>query len=149
MARYNKLYIDSYAEQVKNLFLLKHGALDKDIATFFGVSLKTIHNWKKQYPAFKAAIEEGKSSAADVNVVKSLYERATGYSHEAVKIIYDTDTKEVVRASYTKQYPPDTAAIRLWLLNRTSWTDKQTIEIQDADKLMADILGCNVEDLPE
>jgi hypothetical protein len=149
MARFNKLYQPSYAKQVKGLFLLKHGALDKDIATFFGVSLKTIVNWKKAYPEFREAIQEGKSSAADVNVVQSLYDRATGYSHEAEKIIYDTDTKEVIRVPYTKQYPPETPAMRLWLLNRTEWKDRQTIEIEDPDELLSKVLGIKPEDLPE
>src|SRR5215472_1309580 len=116
-------YRQEYAEQAHKLCLL--GAIDADMADFFGVSETTLNHWKQAHPKFLASLTRGKAYA-DANVAERLYQRALGYSHEAVKIFMPSGTTEPVYAPYTEHYPPDTPAASLWLRNRQSgkWRDR-------------------------
>jgi hypothetical protein len=120
------LYRPEFDEQAYKLCLL--GATDAEMADFFGVEERTINNWKIDHPNFFQSMQRGKL-IADANVSEKLYHRAIGYSHEAEKIF--NNGGEIVRAEYTEHYPPETAAIKLWLLNRRpkDWKDK--IEVKE------------------
>jgi hypothetical protein len=125
-------YKSEYAEQAEKLCML--GATDEETADFFHTTTQTVHAWRKTQPAFLDATIRGKL-AADANVAKALYKRATGYSHPAVKFFYDAKSGTTVRADYTQHYPPDTAACSLWLRNRQPrfWRDKQDLEVAGRD----------------
>ena len=114
-------YKPEYVKQARKLCLL--GATDKQLADFFGVSEKTLNTWKKAHPEFLQSLKEAKEEA-DNRVVRSLFERANGYTHPEEKIFCSEGT--VVRAKTTKQYPPDTTACIFWLKNRCKedWRDK-------------------------
>lgn len=90
---------------------------------------KTINNWKIAHPEFLQSINAGKADA-DARVAESMFKRAVGYSHDAVKIFMPAGAKEPVYADYTEHYPPDTAAGSLWLRNRqpAKWRDKTDVE---------------------
>lgn len=109
------------------------GATDRQIADFLEVSEVTLNAWKKEYPSFLKSLQRGKLQA-DANVAKSLYHRALGYSHEAVKIFsFEGQTFE---HKYTEHYPPDTAAAFIWLKNRRpeAWRDRmETTNIHKLD----------------
>ena len=77
------LYRREFAEQAYKLCLL--GATDEEIADFFGVVKQTVYDWRAAHPEFLDSITRGKI-IADANVAERLYQRALGYSHEAVKI---------------------------------------------------------------
>lgn len=99
------------------------GATDKQIADVLGITEQTVNAWKKDHPAFSEALKTAKL-AADGDVAKSLYRRALGYSHPAVKILqYEGQPVEV---PYTEHYPPDTTACIFWLKNRwpSMWRDR-------------------------
>lgn len=121
------LYRDEYAEQAYKLCLL--GATDVEMADFFHVSESTLNLWKHEHEAFSESITRGKI-AADANVAERMYQRALGYSHDAVKIFMPAGASSPVYAPYTEHYPPDTPAASLWLRNRQSgrWRDKQDHE---------------------
>ena len=120
-------YVPRYAEQAYKLCLL--GATDVELANIFEVSESTLNLWKQQHPEFSESIKRGKAEA-DANVAERLYQRAMGYSHEAVKIFMPQGADRPVYAPYTERYPPDTQAASLWLRNRQpkKWRDKQEIE---------------------
>jgi len=124
---YQGLYKPEYKEQARKLCAL--GAIDDDIADFFDVSVRTIYNWKNEFPDFAETLRDAKL-ALDSRVVRSLFERATGYSHVDYKFATHggkiTDVKE-----YQKHYPPETAAMVFWLKNRQPalWRDKQHMEL--------------------
>lgn len=140
---------DIYPGMARRYFLLNKSAVDKDLAKFFEVSEKTIYNWKRDHPEFKAAIREGKEEA-DSNVAEALYNRAVGYSHPAVKIFGNTETGKSLEVPYVEHYPPDTTAAKLWLTNRSKeWKDKQVVGIEDADEILSRVLSVAKEDLPE
>jgi hypothetical protein len=119
------------------------GATDEQIADFFGVSVPTIDNWKKAHPAFLGALKESKA-ALDTKVERSLYERAMGYSHPAVKIL--TVAGQVEQVPYVERYPPDTTAMIFWLKNRkpAEWRDRQEITGKDGTALVPPSTAINL-----
>ena len=106
-------YKEEYVEQAEKLSKL--GLTDKEMAEFFGVTERTFNTWKTKHPEFLQSLKKGKT-LADANVVESLYFRACGYSHEAVKIM-QYEGQPVVEP-YIEHYPPDTTACLAWLHNR-------------------------------
>lgn len=119
-------YKPEFAEQAKQLTDL--GATDRELCAFFKVAESTLNLWKLKYPEFSESLKLGKEMA-DRRVEQSLYHRARGYSHEAVKILMTKDGA-VYREEYIEHYPPDTTAAIFWLKNRKSaeWRDKQEVE---------------------
>jgi hypothetical protein len=102
------------------------------IAECFGVSERTIDNWKSRFPTFRANMRAGKM-IANANVGGSLYKRAIGYEHEAVEIFLPQGAEEPVIVPCIRRYPPDTNAARIWLMNRQSerWRERQKIVAND------------------
>jgi hypothetical protein len=125
-------YKAEYADQAEKLCLL--GATDIEIADFFEVTARTIYRWKNTFPEFCQALKAGKEKA-DERVERSLYQRAIGYSHEAVKIFMPANAPAPVYAPYREQFPPDTAAAIFWLKNRRpdEWRDKTQQELTGKD----------------
>lgn len=115
-------YKKEYAEQAYRFCLI--GAIDEDLANFFGVKVSTINNWKKKYPEFLESIKEGKI-IADGRVAEALYRKAIGdVSHPEFHT--HVVAGEVVVTETVKHYPPDTKAAIFWLKNRQPkyWKDK-------------------------
>lgn len=114
-------YKPEYVEQAAKLCHL--GAIDKDLADFFGVCEDTINNWKEAHPEFFVSIKEAKAEA-DSAVVRSLFQRATGYEHPEDKIFNHNGEALVIPT--TKHYPPDATSAIFWLKNRQpdDWRDK-------------------------
>lgn len=119
-------YKDEYTELAYNYCLL--GATDSDLGNFFGVSETTINNWKKDHPEFLESLKRGKQQA-DAQVAKSLFQRATGYSHPETKIA-TTEGRITDSQEFEKHYAPDPTAAIFWLKNRQPelWRDKQQTE---------------------
>lgn len=121
--------------------LAQQGATDLEIADGLGVNVATYYRWRNLHPEFREATRLGKE-ACDERVERSLYQRAIGYSHEAVKIFMPANAEHPVYAPYTEHFPPDTNAASLWLRNRKpdKWRDKQEIEhtgnIEFAERLV-------------
>ncbi len=111
------------------------GLIDEQIAELLKIAPNTIKNWNED-EKFLAARKRGKAISDD-RVERSLYERATGYSH------LDTDIRvvegKIVTTEIIKHYPPDTTACIFWLKNRkrAEWRDKQEIEHSASGSIMA------------
>tara|TARA_R110000764_G_scaffold10764_3_gene32831 strand:+ start:90 stop:548 length:459 start_codon:yes stop_codon:yes gene_type:complete len=120
-----KKYNKKYNEQARKLCLM--GYTDVELADFFEVSVRTINNWKKEYPDFLHALKLGKSYA-DAEVTASLYERAVGYSHTETKVF--NNQGEILTHDVKRIYPPDPISIKYWLNNRQpeKWREKVEIE---------------------
>ncbi len=112
-----------YVAQVRKL--CEFGATDVEIADFFGISDRTVYRWQIEYPEFCQALKAGKE-AVDDRIERSLLHRASGYSHEAVKIFMPAGASDPVYAPYREHFPPDTTAAIFWLKNRRPdvWRDK-------------------------
>ena len=120
-------YQPEFAEQAKAL--CEDGAIDVDLADFFGVAIRTISYWKTAHADFLHALKAGKS-VADERVERALYQRAVGYTFDAVKIFLPKDAVEPVLVPYREHCPPDVTACIFWLKNRKKdeWRDKQLHE---------------------
>jgi hypothetical protein len=88
-----------------------------------------------------AAAGGGGWSACEANshVERSLYQRAIGYSHDAVKIFQTRDGK-IVEHKYVERYPPDPASMCFWLKNRRPdrWRDVQRIDAAMGHYVLSD-----------
>ena len=119
---YNSEYHDNWAWS-----LTIKGAIDKDIATAFNITERTLNRWKNTHHSFAEKLNTGKE-AADANVERSLYKRALGYTFDEIEknIDVDADGKPIVTKTkiVTKHIPADTMAMMYWLNNRSksNWT---------------------------
>lgn len=120
-----------YIELGYNYALL--GAIDTEMADFFGVSEQTFNSWKKKEPAFLESIKAGKVQS-DAKVALRLLDRALGYDYEEVHI-ERVGRKIKSKKTLHKQMPPDTVAAIFWLKNRQpeKWRDKQYNELTGKD----------------
>lgn len=111
-------------EKMKKLVML--GATELEVADFFGICVATIDNYKNQHPEFLEALKDGKAMS-DAQVEKSLFKRATGYSHPEEKVFCSEG--QIIKENTVKYYPPDTTACIFWLKNRRpkEWREKLDI----------------------
>lgn len=130
MGRPSKFKPEFYQQAEK---LAGLGLTDREIAEFFGVDERTLNRWKHDHEGFCQSLKVGKE-LADQRVEQSLYRRALGYSHEAVKIAINAQG-EVTQVPYVERYPPDTTAAIFWLKNRKpqDWRDRPTTETPDEE----------------
>lgn len=107
--------------------LSKLGATDMQLADFFEVTVATLNNWKLRYPQFFASLKTAKAEA-DKSVERSLFNRAVGYSFDAVKIMQDKG--KPVMVPFREHVPPDPTSCIFWLKNRQpqAWRDKMEHE---------------------
>lgn len=120
-------YDSGLAPRARKLALL--GLTDVEIADNFSIPIDTFYGWKRRFPEFSKALEDGKAPA-DAEVAASLYQRAIGYDNpNAVKIMQYEGEPIVV--PYTEHYPPDVGAQKMWLYNRRPhlWADKKQVEM--------------------
>ena len=112
--------------------LAKRGFTDVEMSDFFEVTERTWNNWKNKNSDFFQSLKNWKE-IADEKVERSLYERATGYSHDEDKIFNIDGVPLIVPTK--KHYPPDTVAAIFWLKNRkpSEWQDKRNQEISGKD----------------
>ncbi len=125
-------YRPEYAKQAAKL--CSQGYTDGEIADFFGISRQTLYRWQHQFPDFCVTLKAAKDIPDD-RTERSLYERANGYSQEAVKIFMPAGASEPVCAKYIERFPPDTTAAIFWLKNRRpdQWRDKTINEHMGKD----------------
>ena len=123
------------------------GATDKDLAAAFDVSESTLNLWKQKFPKFSESLKKGKADA-DATVAESLFQRAKGYSHKAVKIMQHEGV--AFDHEYTEHYPPDTAACIFWLKNRRpdQFRNNPEVAVNIHNEVKAD-LGKPVEEWGE
>ena len=85
--------------------LCRLGFTDAELADFFWVSEQTVNTWKRRHQEFLESLKRVKA-IADAEVATSLYRRALGYSHPAVKIFAD------VKTGLVEQVPRNSGALR-------------------------------------
>jgi len=100
------------------------GATDEDMAGLFGVSERTIANWRAERPEFLQAIAEGKLRHDTRRVERRLLDLALGYYYpvqrwDAGRVNPDDTTGAVVQLWHYKH--ADVRAIALWMHNRQGW----------------------------
>ncbi|MCK5019019.1 MAG: hypothetical protein KAS32_18305 [Candidatus Peribacteraceae bacterium] len=122
MARPTK-FKEEYKKQVRAMSEL--GLTDEQMSKVLGVSRATFSTWKEKDEEFLDTIKEGKK-ISDENVERSLFERATGYSHKDTHI--SNYMGGITKTDIIKHYAPDTTACIFWLCNRKKAEWKRSIE---------------------
>lgn len=141
MARPSK-FTDEMTVQAR--FLAEKGCTDAEIASFFKVTEQTVNNWKISHPEFFESLKLGKE-VADQKVERSLFERATGFSHPDTHI--SNFQGDITVTPLVKHYAPDTTACIFWLKNRkpAEWRDK--VEVQQSGEInLVVTIGGNVDE---
>ena len=105
------LYKPEYIELAHNYCLL--GATNEVLGDFFGVTSRTVDHWIATHPDFADAVRRGRAVAV---VVRALFERAKGFSHQVSRTTLYQGEKHTI--TNTVSYPPDTQACMFWLRNR-------------------------------
>ena len=144
-------YKTAYAEQAKKLCLL--GCIDKELASFFEISVATLNNWKKDHRGFLESVRAGRI-VADASVADKLFKRAMGFYYDEVtfentsleKILEEENIKmpaykkKVVR----KFVIPDVGAQTMWLKNRQKdkWREKLMVNFNElTDEQLEEIIN--------
>jgi hypothetical protein len=140
-------YRPEFAE--KAVMACELGYTDFEIAKLFNITVATLNRWKLKYKEFCASIKLSKTGADD-RVERSLYARAVGYDHDAVKVFLPAGSRKPVYAPYVEHQPPDVTAAFRWLNNRrpNDWRDRrefdttirQSPEIEEKRKRVMDAL---------
>ena len=105
-------------------WMARYGLTAVEIAQELGVSRPLLYQWRKRYPDFAAAMDEGRD-LADARVEDSLYQRAVGI-HASIR---KTNRQgQVVEVDVFE--PGDVTACIFWLKNRrpAQWRDVQRTE---------------------
>jgi hypothetical protein len=110
-------------------WMCRSGLTDEQMSKELGISVATIHNWKKKYPEFLESLKESKDFV-DSLVEDCLLKRALGYEYEEIKTIAKKDKDGEIKTTRIektrKTVVPDTTAQIFWLKNRKpeQWRDK-------------------------
>lgn len=104
----------------------RRGLTDADISHNIGISVRTLIDWKRKYPAINACLKNSKD-LADTIVENALFRKATGYKTKEVSYKADSDGNLVPVSAVKKDVPPDTTAQIFWLKNRRPdlWRDRR------------------------
>lgn len=102
----------------------RDGLTDEQICHNLGISVASLHNYKRDHLELLEALKRGKEEI-DIIVENALLKRALGYSYTETTYENGVETKRVV-----KEVQPDTTAQIFWLKNRKpqQWRDKQELE---------------------
>lgn len=105
------------------------GADDEEIAAMFGVPYEHFKAWRKLYPSFNDALNEGRLSV-DAEVTYKLYQQTQGFKYTEQTATPKGGIVEVERYSR-----PDTSAIKYWLENRRPdlWRSASTTRVTGKD----------------
>ena len=117
--------ITANIELIKKYY--RFGLTDKQVADLLGIGESTLKLYKKD-EGFLAILKNEKQ-IADMEVVASLYKRATGYEYDEIYQEGSPDGKDsgikIKTIKKTRKHiAADTTAIIYWLRNRQGWRDK-------------------------
>lgn len=104
----------------------KFGLTNEALANAFGVTIMAIEDWLRDKPMFLRSVRQGRWDFDSDRVVKSLVQRATGYTAKDEKIFLDDG--EVIRVETEKHYPPDPTSMIFWLCNRQKHEWKREVK---------------------
>lgn len=146
--------------------LAEDGYTDEEMATACSVELPLFRLWRNKYPEFEEAIRLGRSES-DIDIIKSLYKKATGYNvslkktYKLKRVEFDPDTGKKVR-EYEElatgidesHVPPDLRAETFWLTNRQGerWSEdgqREAVVDEDGEGGVVELPSADSIDEPE
>jgi transposase len=129
-------------------FLAEKGLTQRELADFFQVGTSTIEYWLRNKEELRTAVKEGRD-IADAKVVRSLYEKATGYKTKEIKVFQHEG--QIISEEFDKQYAPDTGAAAFWLKSRCpeKWSDSYQINHNHSGTVNHKIEDLPIHELPK
>lgn len=108
------------------------GYTDEEVARMYGFSPDIMEAWRDLYPDFNKAIEEGRTHC-DAEVVRALYQRATGYDYND-EVAVGGKNPQVL--TLKRHAVPDVDAIKYWTKNRRKdqWKDKHDHQVKSENE---------------
>ena len=137
---------EEYIRQARIAF--SEGFTDLKFCELIGVCRDSLVRWRRGYPEFGKAVQEGKDEWDSDDIEKSLKKRAKGYNYTEVtrRIVKEENPeinpktgkekiKYVITKKVSKHVPSETAAIAFWLKNRRRdrWKDIKAVEASGPD----------------
>lgn len=120
------------------------GFSEQDVEYTLGVSLSTIQSWKRKFPAFKAACEEGRHESKKRLVAQAM-KQAIGYKYveKNVKTVFDSDGSvlKTETSEFHKEQPGSGNMLLFLLLNfdrqlkEHDWQSVNKVEVSDSGSL--------------
>ncbi len=138
--KYQKWITEEGAGQIRRW--CEDGATDEELMDAMGITSSTFYAWKQNHPEISEAIALGRGRAR-VQIENALFIRAKGGKVELKKPFkrrireYHPATGKCIRDEEIYEdhiveefIPPDTAAIKFYLINRASdrWAEKVVVE---------------------
>lgn len=90
------------------------GATDEELEDMFMLEPGTIADWRKRYPRFQQALDEGRSKP-DADVLFGLYRNAVGYEYEEEQAV---GGKTIGVVTVKRHARPSVDAQKYWLAQR-------------------------------
>jgi transposase-like protein len=100
------------------------GMTEFELAELFGVTRRTLHNWRREHSEFEQACRLGKDGPNN-RVVAAIFQRAVGYEY-TVKKTRVNKAGDLIEWEETTHVPADVTAGIFWLKNRDNenWNDR-------------------------
>jgi hypothetical protein len=113
---------------------VEHARAQRQSVRLFGVTAKTINQWKLVHHEFSLALKVGKE-VADDRVERSLYQRALGSEIERSRTV--TANGQTVTTTIIERLPGDTTAMIFWLKNRrpNRWRDRREVDLDRSEPI--------------
>ena len=135
---------EDYIRQARIAF--SEGFTDVKFCELVDICRDSLIRWRREYPEFGKAVQEGKDEFDNDKIESSLKKRALGSRYiektkEPCIIRKKGETPEIIDSELSvtktvnKVIPPDTTAIIFWLKNRRRdrWKDIKAVEAQGPD----------------
>jgi len=115
--------------------LTEMGWTIEQIANLWGVNPRSIIRYMKKNPEFSHTIRTARP-LADHEIVKSLYERAQGFTQRETHLVPDPKSKTgevMIQKIIKKEIPGDPTCMRYWLNNRRpdEWRERPEPEMAE------------------
>jgi len=117
---------------------------EQDVAYALGVSTSTVQSWKRKFPAFKAACEDGRRETKKRLVAQAM-KQAVGYKYveKNVKTVFDADGSVIKSetSEFHKEQPGSGNMLLFLLLNfdrqlkDAEWQSVNKVEVSDNSAL--------------
>lgn len=108
------------------------GVTDDELAFSFGLNPDLIQAWRKLYPDFNKAIEEGRT-IADLQVIEALHKKAIGHTrtYDIAKPVGHGEHAHLEIITLEEEITPETNAIKFWLGNRDPdrWSERRHVQM--------------------
>ena len=125
MARPTK-FKEEYIEQAYKL--CAKGLYIQDLAELWDVNRDTLHGWRKKYPGFDEAINQGRNDFFIPTLMKTLPNLLLGYRRTQTTTYYDAEKKLKGMKKVSQFFAPDTAVVIHTAKNVFNWKDTKEID---------------------